>query len=255
MSDKLAKKAESKIAVPDYIVKGDTRGTEHITQEDLQIPRIALAQGLSPQLNETDPKYIEGLKMGEMFNNITGENYHKGPIDFTVVRADKPRGVEFFPLDEGGGVKDLNVPLNDPRMDFGPDGKKPQATKFYDFVILMIPSLEPIALSFKGTGLKVAKTLNALMKMRNAPSFAVRYSLTSAIQTNNKGTFGIYVVKYSTQEDEFSTKVGDKLFVSDDVYKYAESMYENIKDKELIVERESDAVEGAGIEDDSKPPF
>jgi hypothetical protein len=102
---------------PSFIPKS-SEGTENITKDDIQMPRMALAQPMSPQLVEGDPKFIEDLKTGQLFNDLTSENFGKGPILFSVIRADRPRGVEFNPLDEGGGIKDFNVPLDDERMQF-----------------------------------------------------------------------------------------------------------------------------------------
>ena len=47
---------------------------------------------MSPQIDDTKPEhYIEDLKKGDMFNSLTGIIYGKGPLLFTVVRADPPR--------------------------------------------------------------------------------------------------------------------------------------------------------------------
>lgn len=222
-------KSESGAMMPAFLPKeGDHRGTEHMTKEDITMPRIGLAQGLSPQVDDTSSKFIEDLKVGDMFNNVTNEIIGKGPIFFTVVKADRPRGVEFYPLTEGGGVKDINVSLDDPRMQFTGDGNKPVATKFYDYIIMIVPTRELIALSFKGTGLKVARQLNALMKLRNQASFAGRYSLKTASETNKLGKFAVFQVAnagWIVNEDEFN---------------YAQAVYENIKDKVVVIEREGD---------------
>jgi hypothetical protein len=214
---------------PAFLPAGDTRGTEQITQEDLQLPRIAIAQGLSPEILEDNPKYIEGLKLGHMFNNLTGELYQRGPLEIAIVRADRPRWVEFIPRNEGGGVRDLDVPPDDPRTKFtrGEDGKSlpPIATKFYDFVVLLLPSRQPMVVSMKGKALKVARQLNALLKLRNAPVFAGKYELTSVMETNSKGTYGIYQIRNAGWLDEAT-------------YKYAEQVFESIKSKNLIVDRE-----------------
>jgi hypothetical protein len=221
--------AGSMMERPAFLSKDDHRGSEHIAQEDLQLPRIAIAQGLSPELIEGNAKYIDGLKMGHMFNNLTGELYNKGPIEFVVVRADPPRWVEFIPRDEGGGVADLNVPPDDPRTQFTRDeeGKSvpPVATKFYDYVILMLPSKEPIALSMKGKALKVARQLNALIKLRNAPIFAGKYVLTSTLESNSKGTYGVPQIRNAGWVDE-------------QLYKLAEGVYESIKSKNLVIDRD-----------------
>jgi len=229
------------VALPSYLKEGDTRGTEHLTKDDIAMPRIGIAQQMSPQLNPTESQWIEGLKMGEMFNNVTDGVLGKGPLEFTIVRADPPRGVEFVPREEGGGIKDPNVPLNDPRMMFGPDGERPIATKFYDFIIMLLGTQELIALSFKSTGLKVARQLNSLMKypvraigaggvptIARVPSFAKKYTLSVVTEKNSKGVYYNFSVK----------AVG---FVDEMTFKLAEQFYLAIKDKDIVIEREPGA--------------
>jgi len=242
------------LTAPSWIQKGDDRGTTHLTKADLQMPRLALAQPLSPQVQETDSKWIEGLKPGDMFNSLTGQSFGRGPIYFTVVRADRPRGIEFYPLSDGGGIKDFNVPANDPRMSFGDRGEKPLATLFYDYVVLLIDprtsEMEPIALSFKSSALKVARALNALMKLRQAPSFAGLYELTTAMEKNNKGTYAVYRVRNAPIGIDDSP-IG---WASERIYKYAEGLFDAIKDRVLVVDRESESpVEGEIV--DSEVPF
>ena len=226
-STEFATRTPASMERPAFVKAGDVRGTEHIGKDDIQLPRLALAQALSPQLNETDAKFIENLRIGQMFNNLTGEVLGKGPLEFTIVRADPPRGVEFFPREEGGGIKDFNVPLTDPRMLFGPNGERPVATKFYDFVILLLPSLTLIALSMKGSGLKVARQLNSLLKLRALPSFACKFRLATVQEKNSKGTFFNFAVRNDGN-------------VTEEVYHYAERVFEAIKDKRLDIEREAE---------------
>jgi hypothetical protein len=181
-------------------VEDSRQGAEHIEQSDMQIPRLVLAQKMSYEVDEADERYIEGLKVGDMFNGVTKEIYGSGAFKFVILRADKPRFVEFIPRAEGGGVKDPNVPADDPRTQWGKNGEKPTATKFYDFYILRFPlEGDPIekllALSFKSTGIKVAKNLNSLIRLRNAPVYAGVYELGVADAQNSKGKFKIFTVK------------------------------------------------------------
>lgn len=231
--DELVKRETTELIRPDFIPVGDQAGTEHLTREDIQMPRMGLAQQMSPEIADGDPKYIDGLRFGHLFNNLTGQVYGTGPLDFTVVRADPPRWVEFIPREEGGGVRDPNVPYGDPRTQFGEAGTPPIATKFYDFVVMLLPSRELIALSFKSTGLKVAKQLNGLMAMRNAPIYAGKYLLATTITQNTKGRFAIYIVKNAGWIQEHDT------------FEYAKSLFEKLRGKALHIERE------APIEDDS----
>jgi hypothetical protein len=227
-----------------------------LQKEDLQMPRLLLAQAMSPQVEESDPLHIEDLKVGQFFNSMTGEIYGKGPLEFVVIRADKPRHIEFIPRNEGGGIKDYNVPANDPRTQFttDEDGKriKPVATKFYDFVILLLPTLEPVALSLKSTQLKVARQLNTLMKLRKAPVFAGKYMLVSVPQKFAKGTVPVHQIKNSNIPSDMSAtdKDGNPLpgWVSEGLFKFASDQYDSFKDKDLVIDREptTDEEDGDG---------
>jgi hypothetical protein len=228
------------LARPDFIPQSQA-GTEHITKDDIQLPRLALAQGLTPQVSEGK----EGFSVGVLFNSVTEEVIGRGPIDFYIVRADKPRFIEFFPRESGGGVKDMSVPANDPRTQFGrgPNGEtiKPAATKFYDFLIVLADRLasDPmnslIGLSFKSSGLKTARTLNNLVKFRNAPLFAGKYRLSTTTEKNAKGTYAIY-------------KVENAGFVQDKAtYDVLEGLFSTLADKTVTIDREvgADDVEDA----------
>ena len=211
---------------PDFVAVGDQSGTEHLTREDIQMPRMGLGQQMSPEMVEGDAKYIDGLKVGAMFNNLTGQVYGTGPLDFVVISAYPPRWVEFIPREEGGGVRDPNVPPGDPRTAFGPNGELPKATKFYDFVVMLLPTRELIALSFKNTGLKVARQLNGLIAMRNASIYSGKYTLSSVMVQNSKGRFAVFLVKNAGW-------VQDK-----ETYLYAQRMFTNLATKTVIIERE-----------------
>jgi len=230
MTDEIVKAGPSALARPAFVPADDSRGTENIKREDLILPRLTLAQPQSPELDEAGPKAVAGLKKGDAFNSLTGQVYGKGALDVVVVRIEDDRFVEFNPLDEGGGVKDFSVPADDPRTKFTttPDGKtaKPVATRFSEFVALRLPEREPIALSFKGAGLKAARTLKSLIALRGKiPSFTSVFTLTPTVVTNTKGTFSVFVVRMKGNVDE-------------ETFNVASALYDSFKDRELAVERE-----------------
>ena len=230
---------------PSFVTKGDVRGADHLKKGDMEMPRILLAQQMSPQVTKGNPAFLKDLQVGEMFNSLSSRNYGEGPLTFVIIRADRPRGVEFVPRTEGKGVKDWNVPLDDPRMQFttGPDGKqqKPKATKFYDFIVVLEhegDDVEVVALSLKGSALRVAKRLNTLMGLRNAPCFAGRYELRAEMQTNPKGTFAVFVVSnagWVTEEERF---------------REYEKLYTKFKDVEVKIGREDDEEEDDSFDPD-----
>lgn len=184
------------LAVPDYLKDQQMEGLEHVTEEDVALPRLLITQQGSPQLNPAKPEYMEDLKSGDFFNSLTQQIYGRGPLVFSVLRGDPPRWMEFIPREQGGGIKDRNVPHGDPRTEWQPDGKPPIATKFYDFIIILHQfGGQLVALSFKSTGLKIARGLNGLMQARMKPIYTGTYSIDAPSTTNAKGSWFIPRVK------------------------------------------------------------
>lgn len=77
-------------------------GHEHITSRDLIIPRLAILQGLSPQINPKKPEYIRGATMGQICDIGTGELF-EGEIEFLPVYYIR-QWLEWSPRDSGRGL-------------------------------------------------------------------------------------------------------------------------------------------------------
>ena len=222
---------------------GDDQGTlgnEGIGRDDILMPRLGVAQLMSPELNPTNAKAIEGLQFTDLFNSVTRQVYGKGPLHFVVLRRDDPRWIEFNPLDQGGGIKDRNVPHGDPRTQFGPNGEKPAATMFYDFIVLLLTGLdlaEPlqnvIALSLKSSGIKAAKHLNFLIQQRGKKQICKGvYELRAGSDVDKKsgGTYATYKVKNAGWVTGGSA-----------LEALAVSMFESWKDREVAIDRDAAA--------------
>ncbi len=221
---------------PSFIAEGDLTGTEGITREDLRLPLLTLAQGLSEQLIEDSSSYIPNLKMFDFFNDLTNEIYGKGPLTFIVLRRDA-RNIEFRPREEGGGVLDLDVPPGDKRLKWTKDEatgerKPPAATHFVEFVVLLMhPNAkpEPIVLSIKDTNKfnrKAHQRLSGFIKIGNAPIYAKIYTVTSKTEKNDSGTFAVPMVN----------QLG---FIQDEaLYRQVEALSKAWADKKIDVNRE-----------------
>lgn len=223
---------DTTLARPSFIPAGDRRGTENIGKDDVRLPRLAIAQQLSPQLVKSESAFIDGLQQGDMFNTLTGHVYGPGPLSIHVLRVDRPRGVEFIPREQGGGIKDANVPLTDPRMLWGPQGERPAATKFRDYIALVLPINKDnpldsvIGISMKGSQDRIGKDLNTLIQQRNAPVFAGRYSLITVQEKNRLGqmyyNFRIHNAGWAMTEEEFFA---------------LSSLFEDLADKEVVIDQ------------------
>jgi hypothetical protein len=198
---------------PSYIPKS-RRGFEDTLQTDLMIPRLALAQALSPQVTDGDPSRIPDLKVGDLFNSVTGVVYGKEAF-VQVLRKMPLRAMEFRSVDDGGGVIDPNVPLGDPRLAWGNSGDKkadkPRATLFRDFLAVVLPQREIIALSFKSSGMTAAKTLWGLATMGNRDCFSIRFRITTDVKLTPK-PHQIYKISQAGWVSEADFKLGEEMY-------------------------------------------
>ena len=212
---------------PAFIKPNDRRGTEDLTKDDMEMAVVKVAQALSPELIQDDPKYIEGLKVGDLFNTLTGTNYGRGPVSFSVLRREKPYAIEYYSREAGGGIKERDIPGGDPRRDFHGE-EKPVATEFRDYVAVLWETRDWVTLRFKSSGLKVAKRLNAYQKRLDGPCFAGKYELTTKSDKKDKGNYEAFVVNpagWVTDADE---------------YKYAEQLHESLQGQTIVIEPDKD---------------
>jgi len=180
-------------------------GIEGMTREDILIPRMGLAQKMSREIDSTSPHYIDGLKFMDLFNSLSKQVYGQGPLHFVILRRDRPRWMEMIPLEEGGGIKDRNVPPDDPRTQWRPNNQKPIATKFYDFVILLLTGMDPaeplknvMALSLKSSAIVAAQHLGTLINQRGEKKICKGvYEVRTSHDTDKKsgGVYAIYKFK------------------------------------------------------------
>jgi len=240
MSEELMVPFQGAMDRPKALTPGDLTGTEGIGLDDIRLQRLAIAQGLSEQINPESSSHVDGLKLFDMFNDLTGEIYGRGPMTFVPIRRDV-RCIEFKPRSEGGGVVDLNVPLNDPRTLWttNADGERqpPRATRYVEFVVLLLrPGVRPelVVLSIKETNKfnrRAAEQLTMFIIQRQAPIYAGVYTLSSKSEKNDSGTFGVYVVKNAGWVP-VDAPDGAKLF------QYCKTTHESLAGKVIIVERE-----------------
>jgi hypothetical protein len=198
---------------PNYIPKS-RRGFEDTLQSDVLIPRLALTQAMSPQVTDGDPARIEGLKVGDLFNSMTGQNYGRQVI-VQVLRKMPLRAMQFRSIEDGGGVIDPNVPLGDPRLKWGTTGDKkkdqPIATLFRDFLAVVLPQREIIALSFKSSGIQAAKSLWGQATMSNRDCFAVTFKISTAVKLVPK-PHQIYKIDLAGWASEADMRLGEEMY-------------------------------------------
>jgi len=224
---------------PDYM--GDQeRGSEKVTINDLTIPRLSMIQDLSPQRKQNKPEYIEGAEEGMLFNTVTNELYSDFvlfvPVYFRL------EWVVWKHRDAGGGflgafaAQDEAVdfvashPLAGQETEKGDPVLDVQDTAQH-FGLLLDPnsSLEDpraaeIVISMSRSQLKPSRQFNSQIKLAGGDRWERYYKLEAVTVEGGKG-------------DYFNWKVQQLGFVSEAVYKQAETLYEAVKAGQRDVDR------------------
>lgn len=205
MADKtdLAKTDSMMMSVSD-VMNDAGKGSENIGKDDVTVARLSIAQKTNPQLEENRDQYIEGLKLFQLFNNITGEIYGKS-VKGVVLTYMGRRAMLFAPFSEGGGVLERNIPLDDPRCQWNEESDEPpEATIFDDYIIFLPETAEVVALSMKTFSLTTSRKLKTLLRtplryagtlIPDPPSFLRQFEFGVATKEVNKNTVGYFLVK------------------------------------------------------------
>jgi hypothetical protein len=168
----------------------DIRGKEDIDSRDVMLPRLALAQAMTPQTKRGNKAQIEGLLEGHIFNTLTEENF-QDQVGIIVLKLNKTAHV----FDEQGKVIERDVPWDDPRCEFteGPNGERiqPAADRCYDFLVYtpQAESVKVAILRMKRTQIKVARRLNTLMQLTPGASWNAIYPVTTVVDTAGTNQF------------------------------------------------------------------
>jgi len=182
----------------DMFLEDAGAGLQNITLADTRIPTLKILQGLSPELAEGDPKYIEGAKQGMLMNSVTRKLYDgKEGIMAIPVEFNK-EWVEWRPRQAGGGF----VAAYDTREDAiaqMKEGNEIQETAMH-YLLYRDENGHwvPLVLQAKSTLLGFSRSWNAMMQSLRievqgravqAPSFAAIYNLSTARQSNDRGSW------------------------------------------------------------------
>jgi hypothetical protein len=247
--------------IPEHLQKYSNManvGLENLSKEDMVMPRLAVAQQMSPQVQKTDPLYIPGLEVGQFFNTVSGEIYGETvrltPLFFFPSRiffpprgSDKPELCRANQLDENGRLFRGRITpqgcdlcphsqwLDNPR----PDGStRPDCTYFMNYICVIHKNgiFEPIAFSLKSKMMKPAKNWNSKLRVRQLPAFCMVTDVTTVPEKAPKGTF-------------FNVKFGDVQTAGAEVSKL-EKLFETWSNREIKIDTRGSDVDEDVIEVD-----
>lgn len=148
--------------VPEELLSAD--GFENGNTDDLVVPRVLLAQALSPAVKKSSEVYIEGLSQGDFFNNVTRKIYGPGirviPVLFTKNRI-LFQGKDMDCRSENGIDGGHHAPkcsgCEYAQWGTGKDGKGAACTEFRNFICYVPEEQDFAIISFKKATAQVGK--------------------------------------------------------------------------------------------------
>ena len=222
MTTSKSKALQTQTAPPPAFVDAKSREGVNFKSEDLQVPMLLIAQDSSPQVKKHNPRYIEGLEYGDLFNSVSKFIYGSEPLKVSIICAYNPRWMEMKDQKEGGGIKDANVPPGDPRREWN-GNTPPVATKYYSYVLYIHDHHQLVLFSMKRSSARSATNLNTLITERVGPIFAGRYKLS--VEKEVRGGNDIAVPHFDN----------DGWVEDEELYKQLEDFYHSMKDRQREV--------------------
>jgi hypothetical protein len=204
------------IAVPSFIDTEDKRGDENVTNEDILIPRLELAQALSACVKKKDPLYIEGIEVGDFYNSLTREIYGEEAF-FVPVLFEKLYAV-WIDRDSGGGFRGMYATTEEAQVVSDEEEKLSEVvdTGMHYGLVVNGDNVEQVTIPMSRSKMKPSRNLNSLCRMTPGPRFAQIYRFGSYENDGAKGAymdFTVEMVRTMAEEDR-------------ELYESAEALYE-----------------------------
>jgi hypothetical protein len=201
--------------LPEWMRGMAGQGTERLTSDDVELPRLKLLQALSPEVQEGDnrpnsfyhtvaetnlgstltiiPLYIDigyilwrPRKSGGGILARAADGIHWTPADAVFdVTLDNGRAVSWRT------AKTVAKSGLDQWGTMDPDDKNspPAATRMYNIVAFIEehPGFSPAVVTLQRSGIRVARKFMAKLKLAQAPCFGLRYVMTGEADQNPQG--------------------------------------------------------------------
>lgn len=213
----MARKAVAKKdQLPAYIKQdGPGRGSENVTSDDVQIPRISVLQDLSPQIKDNKPEYIPGAKPGMIFNVLTGELFPDG-LEFVPVFFEKDHLVWKTRKSGGGLVARCDTPQEAQALaDTKEEYEYVESPNHISLLVKDGNSDCEVSIPMATSKAKVSRRLNSLIRLNQGDRFSRVYKLIAVEDESPSGEYWNFAVE----------NVG---WPSEEVYLAGEALYDSI---------------------------
>lgn len=227
---------EQSTQVPAFLQEhmGDTRGSEEVQSEDIVIPRIELVQSLSKARSKKDPAYIEGANEGDLYNNVTRELY--GPTVTVCPVYFRKEWLLWRDLDLGGGfggayLDQASAQAAVQQMEKPDEWEIVDTNQHFVLVVREDGSVEEAVISMAKTKAKCSRQWNSLIRINGGPRFSRLYEIQGVPDENKVG------------QEFYNLQVKNVGFVTEEIFRHAERVYELVKSGAATVDRSVDDAE------------
>jgi hypothetical protein len=228
--------AATNVAVPEFLKQHllDTRGNEEVTNADLSIPRIELIQGLSKARKKSDPSYIEGAEEGMLYNNVTRQLY--GTSILVVPVMFRKEYLLWRDVDLGGGFGGSFPTLAEAEAaritkDSPTEWESVDTNQHFVIVVHKDDPPEEAVISMARTKAKTSRLWNSLIRLNGGPRFSRIYELSGVPAQNRSG------------QDYYTLQVRTVGFVTEDLYRAGERVYNLVSSGAVSVNTEFDGID------------
>lgn len=209
--------------LPAHLQKDKGLGSENVTNDALETPRLTLLQTLSPQCNKRKAEYVEGAEEGLFFNTVTQElmtevyclNLYFEKT-FVIWRTREAGGGYVGQFDS---MHEANQYIHENNL----DPVQHQISETDNHYLLLVDETGkvkgPAITNMSSTRLRASRSWNTqlqqLMGEYSVARFASVWKLTSYIQESKENSWA-------------NMQVENAGFASEDLYDLAKKSYENI---------------------------
>jgi hypothetical protein len=196
-------------------------GFENVQREDLGIPFLSIIQKGSPQFDQDHDDYatkgIPGCGVGDIFNNVSNTVVAKAGAEVAFIPCQFQKVFqEWTPREKGGGLVKSHMSAailnecqrNEQGRDILRNGNIIVTTAYFFGLLLIDGERQTAVIGLTSTQLKKSKQwLNMAMsiKLTNAagakytpPLFSHTYMLSTAVESNEKGSWRGWNIKVGT---------------------------------------------------------
>lgn len=200
--------------LPAHLQQGTGAGNENVSSDDMTIPRLDIIQQLSPQIDPSSPKYIEGAKLGNIFNSLSGDLYDHC---FLINLHFETRFQVFKKRKFGGGFEgsfetEAEALAHLDAAGLPRDQYDVAETGIHKCLLLDENGLpdQPVLIYMSGSKMKVSKDWNSAIRLKDprADRFASVWTLTSVPEKNRQGQ------PYQNMKLDFAGWAGEDLYAA-----------------------------------------